>query len=241
MNKTFRVKIRLYNNHLVSRREANGMNAAAMCRDAGLSYPHYLNLEGLKESPICPSSGKWRAIADRLFDYYKCEPHELFPDEVFLVAASKVEKEFDLDEVVPFLSQSQERMMEGPSAIELRDAMQISMSTLAPREQDVLRMVYVEGLNYDEISCKYNVTPVRVGQIKEKALRKLRHSSRCSHLRPFLGKQERDLGDSNTDTKRSKDIVVTRTPDMRIKNGVLLCGPSPQQAILCYKMGRVEP
>lgn len=73
----------------------------------------------------------------------------------------------------------------------LRKEVQRALSTLTQREADVI--AYYFGLNgeqpltLEEIGEKYNLTRERVRQIKEKATRRLRHSSRSNFLKPFLG------------------------------------------------------
>ncbi len=66
-----------------------------------------------------------------------------------------------------------------------------AISTLTPREADVLRMYF--GLNnavpfsLDEIAEKYELTRERVRQIKEKAIKRLKQTSRSNQLKTFLG------------------------------------------------------
>ncbi|HPE56084.1 MAG TPA: RNA polymerase sigma factor RpoD/SigA [Bacteroidales bacterium] len=66
-----------------------------------------------------------------------------------------------------------------------------AISTLTAREADVLRSYY--GLNskaplsLEEIASKYELTRERVRQIKERAIRRLKQSSRSSLLKTFLG------------------------------------------------------
>ncbi|MCB0402100.1 MAG: sigma-70 family RNA polymerase sigma factor [Flavobacteriales bacterium] len=66
-----------------------------------------------------------------------------------------------------------------------------SFSTLSYREAEVLRMYF--GINQktpltlEEIGEAFDLTRERVRQIKEKALRKLKHTSRCKLLKPYLG------------------------------------------------------
>ncbi|MEG1762736.1 MAG: sigma factor-like helix-turn-helix DNA-binding protein, partial [Bacteroidales bacterium] len=43
------------------------------------------------------------------------------------------------------------------------------------------------GLTLDEIAAKFDLTRERVRQIKEKAIRRLKNSSRSKHLKTFLG------------------------------------------------------
>jgi len=66
-----------------------------------------------------------------------------------------------------------------------------ALNTLTERERDVLRLFYGIGvphpLTLEEIGDKFNLTRERVRQIKEKAIRRLRHSSRSKLLLPYLG------------------------------------------------------
>jgi RNA polymerase primary sigma factor len=66
-----------------------------------------------------------------------------------------------------------------------------SLSTLTERESDVIKLFYgigmAHGLTLEEIAAKYDLTRERVRQIKEKALRRLRHTSRSKLLKPYLG------------------------------------------------------
>ncbi len=66
-----------------------------------------------------------------------------------------------------------------------------ALSTLTDRERDVIKLFYGIGvahpLTLEEIGDKFNLTRERVRQIKEKAIRRLRHSSRSKLLLPYLG------------------------------------------------------
>jgi len=73
----------------------------------------------------------------------------------------------------------------------LIDEVQRSLATLTTREADVLKLYF--GLNrkdpmtLEEIGDKFNLTRERVRQIKEKATRRLRHTSRNRTLKSYLG------------------------------------------------------
>ena len=73
----------------------------------------------------------------------------------------------------------------------LRNEIERSLSTLSYREAEVLRLYY--GINckssnsLEEIGEDFDLTRERVRQIKEKALRKLKHTSRCKLLKTYLG------------------------------------------------------
>jgi len=64
------------------------------------------------------------------------------------------------------------------------------LSSLTAREAKVLRMRFGIGMNNDhtleEVGKQFDVTRERIRQIEAKALRKLRHPSRSSHLKSFL-------------------------------------------------------
>ncbi len=66
-----------------------------------------------------------------------------------------------------------------------------ALSTLPEREAEVLRLYYgIEtdhAMTLEEIGEKFNLTRERVRQIKEKAIRRLRHASKSKHLRTYLG------------------------------------------------------
>lgn len=65
-----------------------------------------------------------------------------------------------------------------------------SLSTLSEREADIVRSFFGVGcqeMTLEEIGDKFGLTRERVRQIKEKAIRRLRHNSRCSLLKAYLG------------------------------------------------------
>ncbi|MBU0488225.1 MAG: RNA polymerase sigma factor RpoD/SigA [Bacteroidetes bacterium] len=74
----------------------------------------------------------------------------------------------------------------------LQKEIQRSLSTLSEKERDVINLYYGIGKNHgftlEEIGTKFNLTRERVRQIKEKAIRRLKHNSRSKLLRSYLGK-----------------------------------------------------
>lgn len=66
-----------------------------------------------------------------------------------------------------------------------------SLSTLTDRERDVIILFFGIGMNHgltlEEIGSKFDLTRERVRQIKEKAIRRLRHNSRSKLLKAYLG------------------------------------------------------
>jgi len=73
----------------------------------------------------------------------------------------------------------------------LKREIERAVSTLTQREADVIRLYF--GLNgshpmtLEEIGEKFDLTRERVRQIKEKAIRRLKHTSRSKILKTYLG------------------------------------------------------
>jgi len=67
------------------------------------------------------------------------------------------------------------------------------LATLTQRESDVISLYFgLQGkgrhsLTLEEIGEQFCITRERVRQIKEKAIRRLRHTSRSKALKPYLG------------------------------------------------------
>jgi RNA polymerase primary sigma factor len=73
----------------------------------------------------------------------------------------------------------------------LRREIERALTTLAGREADVVRLYFglsgEHALTLEEIGEKFDLTRERVRQIKEKAIRRLKHTSRSKILKTYLG------------------------------------------------------
>ncbi|MHB1050132.1 MAG: sigma-70 family RNA polymerase sigma factor [Bacteroidota bacterium] len=73
----------------------------------------------------------------------------------------------------------------------LKEEVKRALATLSEREAEVIRLYFglqkEHSLTLEEIGEKFNLTRERVRQIKEKAIRRLRHASRSKNLRAYLG------------------------------------------------------
>ena len=71
----------------------------------------------------------------------------------------------------------------------LRQQIESALGSLMGREAEILRLYFgLEGekpMTLDQIGVRFCLTRERVRQIKEKALHRLRHPSRCDHLRTY--------------------------------------------------------
>jgi len=79
------------------------------------------------------------------------------------------------------------QLMEESLKVEVRRA----LNTLSKQETQVIRLYFgldqEHSLTLEEIGGKFNLTRERIRQIKENAIRRLRHASRSKALRAFLG------------------------------------------------------
>lgn len=65
-----------------------------------------------------------------------------------------------------------------------------ALATLTDRERDIIKLFFginCQEMTLEEIGEKFGLTRERVRQIKEKAIRRLRHSSRSKLLKTYLG------------------------------------------------------
>lgn len=73
----------------------------------------------------------------------------------------------------------------------LRKEIDRAIATLTPKEGDILKMFFgLDGyppMTLDEIGEQFDLTRERVRQIKEKAIRRLKHTSRSHILKSYLG------------------------------------------------------
>ena len=73
----------------------------------------------------------------------------------------------------------------------LRTEIERALETLTPREADVVRLYFGLGekhaMTIEEIGETFDLTRERVRQIKEKAIRRLKHTSRSRILKTYLG------------------------------------------------------
>jgi RNA polymerase primary sigma factor len=73
----------------------------------------------------------------------------------------------------------------------LKTEIENALSSLSERESEVIKLYFglnkEHSLTLEEIGERFNLTRERVRQIKEKAIRRLRHASRCKNLKTYLG------------------------------------------------------
>jgi RNA polymerase primary sigma factor len=73
----------------------------------------------------------------------------------------------------------------------LKEEVERALGKLSAREAEVIKLYFGfdvdEPLTLEEIGEKFNLTRERVRQIKEKAIRRLRNTTRSKELKKYLG------------------------------------------------------
>jgi RNA polymerase primary sigma factor len=73
----------------------------------------------------------------------------------------------------------------------LKQEIERSLKLLTERQQDVIRLFFGidedHPLSLEEIGERFGITRERVRQIKDKAITKLRSTSRSKHLKSYMG------------------------------------------------------
>ncbi len=94
---------------------------------------------------------------------------------------------------------------------DLKERVREELKKLTPREEKVLKMRFgidvASEHTLEEVGKDFSVTRERIRQIEVKALRKLRHPSRCKSLRTFLQKE-------SLDDKIEDDVFLDDNTDM---------------------------
>ena len=92
-------------------------------------------------------------------------------------------------------------MLESPDGVDegmmhesLEEEVSVVLGTLKDREKEVLKMCYGIGgeseMDLSEIAEKFGLSRDRTRQIRDKAIRRLRHESRSDMLRHYLGQEK---------------------------------------------------
>jgi RNA polymerase sigma factor (sigma-70 family) len=180
ISKEVRVLVRIKNNRMLERREALGLTQSEMAEVIGMSKVYYADLENLKRSPV--ADGKWTEEAVQVAEYYDCDTEELFPQAIQAIKASTIERCVDVSDLVPLaLSSHSERLLLPPDEqairVDMSKKLEDAMTTLRPREQDVLKKHYGfdgDEMTYKEIGKSVGRSVERQRQLHEQALGKMR-------------------------------------------------------------------
>jgi transcriptional regulator with XRE-family HTH domain len=178
--KELRVKVLVYNNRLLSRREALGVSQKQMAEIIGVAFGAYADLERAA-SVALTKDGQWSKHALACSEYYDVAPEELFPECVVAMRKNSATCELSGEDLV--------QLLHGRPAPRIGDegkTAALLLSGLSERERSILATRYGfdggEGKTLTETGEHYEISTERVRQIELRALRRIRHP----RLKPAL-------------------------------------------------------
>ena len=96
----------------------------------------------------------------------------------------------------------------------LRESLEKVLSMLTPREEKILRLRFGldDGIErtLEDVGKIFDVTRERIRQIENKALKKLRHSSRAKYIRDFYGDKAKKKSSSKNKPKPTQQDVTPK-------------------------------
>ena len=184
--KDYRLSIKVRNNRLLKAIESvGGSPGGKWCAENGLRYGAVNDLINMTSSPI-DAKGNLISSAARLCDVLNALPEDLWSNEqLYPLERNFSEMEMTHAEVVALLPPEQQSYLPDFSSLEQEEIKALVsrvVATLAPNEQEVIKLRFDDDLTFEECAKKLDVTPERVRQVEAKALRKLRHPRRCEML-----------------------------------------------------------
>ena len=193
-----RTEIRFKNASFINALEQNNYDSIAeFSRESGLSYMRLIEYANLKYL----FKGKDR---EKIINLLNSDEWSLFEQYIEVIEKTKgqnkkIVKDIPIEKMLP-INSKEVLALESDNLIEdnkdlynyyLNGEMKKSMSSLKDRERKIIELFF--GFNdtnkeysLNEIAKKYSLTRERVRQIKEKAMRRLRHRARATRLEEFI-------------------------------------------------------
>jgi len=159
-------------------------------RSIGIRKEALSALLNLKQSPYASGDGSPTPTAEKIAEALGFSIQELFPASLYSGRFARAAS-IDADSAV-FLPLNTAKQLPAPD-VELIEERGIDidevLKTLSPREEKIMRLYFgLDGPEHTdlEISEIIGVCKARISQIRQKALRKLRHPSRSLRLGQYV-------------------------------------------------------
>ena len=186
-----RIEFRAKNNILLSEREKRGLTQTEMAEEIGIDLSFYGMMERFQKVP--------EHILLKTAMYFRIDVAVLFPEwaasygmllnggkKYFLVSDDIAQKVID---------DRPDDVMQKLLAESFEGDLDSAMNFMTERGKDVVKSYFginTPMLTIEEIGEKYKISRERVRQIKEKAIRRLRHNCRSGKLRQYIGEEFRN-------------------------------------------------
>ncbi len=195
----YRVDIKVRNNLILTKIEQLGFSSPYdFCKSTNISYVSLLRFLNMKES-IFDKYGKIKYSIHKLCETLKCIPEEIFSANQMEASLKDNKRSVQMGEAeVKFLMEqtNHQKLLEDQyQEKQLSSTIEDVLNTLPDREKMVIQMRrglgdYGHEHTFIEIGKVMNITPARVRQVEERALRRLRHPMRSNRLKEFLPNEE---------------------------------------------------
>jgi len=191
--KEFRLKVSVRNNLLLSAIETQGYTSVAEFeRACGLGMGRINNLVAMREAPIS-TFGEFSKNAKLVMEVLGAAPTDLWTEQQLTIKLKTNSGERAIDaNLVQHLLEQKSRTDYLPSpedsllAAETSAIVNEVLSSLKPREKEVLHERFTNDATYEDVSKIHGVTRERSRQIELKALRKLRDPTRSTILKELF-------------------------------------------------------
>jgi RNA polymerase sigma factor (sigma-70 family) len=190
MSKEIRIEARVRNNLLYHAIYGKWSSVAVFCRQKRINRIIVYNLLNLKISPL-GRDGKYNLVCKKLAKIFKVTPDILFPLKLYKIKETKRVLEISFSQLPSLTELKQLPAPSNPEKeffeAELKQIFSKALLTLTPREEQVLKLLYgfedEDETKITGIAKQFKVSPTRIRQIRDKALRKLRHRLEIEYLR----------------------------------------------------------
>lgn len=186
-NHELSIKIALRNNRLIQLRTEWGLSQIALAQTLKMTNMWINAVECLRIKPfrIYKTELRWKKNARKISEFFSVSMEYIFPIELYKVKYSSFMVTGNVEQLPDYFLEQ----LESPDLLydkkELREQLSKALITLSLSEEDVLTKIYFENKSISEIAKERELSVTRIGQIKNKALRKLRHPSRTIFLKDY--------------------------------------------------------
>lgn len=181
------LQMTIKNNKLYSMIRNECENATEFCNKYNLPKHVIYDLLNFK-CEIYGKNGTVRPAITNILNTLKCTLSDIIPENYEVKETNKYEKAISEAELLSLSDNTNQDLLleytpeDTYAQTELRDQLNKLLDTISPREAKAIKMHYLEGKTFNEISMHFNVTRARVEQLIKTGLRKLMHPSRLRKL-----------------------------------------------------------
>jgi len=173
-NKDYEVIFKVKNAKLLYMMRSYGHETIRdLSKVSGISYQQIVNVSNLKVSAY-KKDFTLRAITKNLIGYFKCEPFDIFPEEVMYEALKKNQSslEFTSEELNSFMPSLGFDIKSLEDEINNKQLVKELAECWSPKETKIMINHFWDGATLEEIAEVEGVTGCRIAQIVNKAKRK---------------------------------------------------------------------